>query len=161
VAASPPPQNSNVAIKITPGNGHINPLPLSANEAARRFGLLTPAQIRTVSTTSSRLLDTCDGPNSAWSGPELIISHATDLDYHDSTIGSVCDQLRAKSITSYDPYSLGKEGNETDAVVMARLDEGAGAPPKWTAIAFVLNGDQVRRIVIAPQPWVTLMPEHH
>ena len=89
------------------------------------------------------------------------MSHATELDYHGTTIASVCNELRAKSVTSYDPYSLGSKGTETDAVVMARLDEGAGAPAKWVAIALVLNGDQVRRIVIAPQPWMTLMPEHH
>lgn len=158
-ASDAPAADSVVAIKIAPENSYINPLPLSASEAERRFGILTDAQIKVVSATSRRLVgETCDQSSAAWTGPKLFMSHSATLDYQPTDLPSVCKAVRGGTVTTYDPYSLGSRGNETYAVVMTKADPGAGATANWTAIAFVLNGDVLRRIVVAPQPWVHLLP---
>jgi len=161
IVGSPAPSpDSNVAIKLAPENDHVNPLPLSSDEAARRFGLLSPAQVQAVEAVAGRLMaKKCD--SSKWDGPALFVSHSAELDYRPTSLATFCKQLSGKKLTAFDPYSLGKNGDETFAVVMVRVDPTSGTQASWTAIAFALSGDAVSRVIIAPQPWIHLLSEHN
>lgn len=155
----PPSVNSGVAIKLVPENNHVNPLPLTADEAARRFGVLSHAQIQAVDVVAARLIaKKCD--SSKWDGPALFVSHSAQLDYEPTNLATFCKELGGKKLTAFDPYSLGNNGGETFAVIMVRVDRASGAQATWTAIAFALKDGAVSRVVIAPQPWLTLLPEH-
>ena len=150
--------NSLVAIKIAPENDHVNPLPLSAKEASERFGQLTSGQVSAVTSASKQLFAKLRASEDAqWDGPKLYLSHSVEREYQQASIAELKQELAGGAVTLFDPYSIGTSSGETDAVIMAKIDPAGSRPARWTAIAFVLKGDSVQRIVIAPQPWIRLM----
>jgi len=154
--AATPSRDSRIGIKIAPENDHVDVLPLTADEAARRFGVLSPAQSKIVSSTCQRLFDKLRAStDNQWDGPELFLSHSIERDYRPSNVAELRKVLAGQTVSVFDPMKLGAPRNETDAVVVVKIDSGAN-PQQWTAIAFVLNGDVVQRIVGAPPPWITL-----
>ena len=153
-----PAVEPHVAIKIAAEHDHVNPLPLDANEAAQIFGKLTPAQASAVSSAFDQLFAAFAATTeSAWGGPKLYLSHSATLDYREAGLAEIKKELGLGKFSVFDPYSLGTKGNETDAVIMLKIDSAGGGAEKWTAVAFVLDGDVVQRIVVAPQPWIGLL----
>lgn len=146
-------------IQVRPDKSTVDPLPVTAEEASRRFGDLPAWRSDAAKAMLQRIADSLGDQSLKTELPPLFMSKADiALDYRATDLVKLRKRLNGGYLAANEPMRMESTDEEDYAVTLAKVEgkSASAAAADLVAIVFVFHDDKIDRVVFAFLPWVKL-----